>query len=106
MDCVRHRRGFGIKTSSLMESGSGRGAAWMLECICEWCAMLMRVFMGAGFFFFFVQMTCVYMCVCVCVRSVVECVRWGERQTAGSRTSGPHACIHQSLGERLKRTGQ
>lgn len=38
----------------------------MLECICEWCAMLMGVFMGAGFFFFsssFVQMTCVYVCV-------------------------------------------
>lgn len=93
MDCVRHRRGFGIKTSSLMESGSGRGAVWMLECICEWCAMLMRVFMGAGFFFFFVQMTCVYMCVCVCAVSWNACVGERDRQRALARQALMHVFI-------------
>lgn len=67
---------------------------WMGGCLLVWvlyCIMLMCVFMCEG--------PRVRMCkrfVCNVLECFQACV-W-ERQTVGSHTSGPHTCIHQSLG--------
>ncbi len=96
------KAGFGSK-QPLMESGSGWGLPERSNVAFEWYAMLMCIFMGAGFVC--AHVCVIYVCVCVCVCVCVQCrgmrssVCFRERQTVGSHTSGPHACIHQSLGK-------